>query len=382
MIVVAVGSMALIIALSVFNGLEDVVKGLHNTFNADLKITPKTGKSFEMTKALKQKIQQVNGILVLTEVIEDNALLKYRDGQMVVTVKGVSDNFTEQTKMGKAMVYGQFKLKDEKQSFAVIGRGVQYILSISLKNEFDALQIWYPRKTKKINLSSSNPEKSFNRKNIFPAGIFSLEQQYDEKYVFVPLEFMQNLLEYGNKRTAIEIKVATLDNLSQIRANLQKKLGNEFEIKTSEEQQASLLKAIQIEKLFVYLTLSFILAVASFNIFFSLMMLVIDKQKDIAILQALGAEKQIIRKIFLLEGVLIAFSGAFVGLTLGATICFLQQKYGLIGMGTTNTVVTTYPVRLEFWDFVYTGITLVIITTISSFIPAIQASKVALKENL
>ena len=207
MIVVAVGTMALIIALSVFNGLEEVIMGLHNTYYADLQITPEKGKSFVVKEDLLKKIQAIEGVELISEIIEDNAVLKYREGQMVVTAKGVSDNYLQQTKMNNAIVYGDFIIKEGKRNYAVIGRGVQLILSVSLRNELDPLQMWYPRKMKKVNLSSFSPEKSFNRKAIFPSGVFSLEKSYDEKDVFVPLDFMKELLEYGDKRTSLEIKV-------------------------------------------------------------------------------------------------------------------------------------------------------------------------------
>ncbi|MCU0446189.1 MAG: ABC transporter permease [Microscillaceae bacterium] len=380
--VVAVGTMALIIALSVFNGLEDVVRGLHSKFNPDLKVMPLKGKTFAVSADFLKKIRQIAHIQVVSEVIEDNALLKYRDAQMVVTLKGVSENYLEQTKLDSAILSGRFKLQENKQNFAVIGQWVQQIMSISLRNDIDKMYLWYPKRQKKVNLSTANPEKSFNQKPIMPAGVFMLEKQYDDKYVFVPLSFAQDLLEYENRRTALEIKVDKPQQINAIQQQLKNTLGENFVVQNRDEQDASLLKAIKIEKLFVYLTLSFILAVASFNIFFALMMLVIDKQKDIAILQAMGAKIETIRQIFFLEGVIIAFTGAAIGLFLGTSLCLLQQQFGFISMGTSTTVVTAYPVKLAAWDFVYTTISIILITLISSYIPAIRATKVELKENL
>lgn len=382
MIVVMVGTMALIIALSVFNGLEDIIRSLHSTFNPNLKITALKGKSFEVPPNLLGTLEEIPGIEVITEVIEDNALLKYKDKQMVVVLKGVSDNFLEESKMDSTLLRGEFKLKDGNKNLAVIGRGVQIIMGISIRNDFDVLQLWYPKKSKKINLSNISPEKSFNRSVAFPVGVFTLEKSYDEKYIFVPLRFMQKLLEYKDKRTALEVKVQKGYAIATVQSKLKKLLGKDFKVKNSEEQEAGLLRAIKIEKLFVYLTLSFILAVASFNIFFSLMMLVIDKKKDIAILQAIGAPTRVIRRIFLSEGILIAFTGAFSGLILGTIICVLQQKYGLVSMGTESTIITAYPVKLKLEDFFYTGITIIVITAISSYIPAINATKIDVKENV
>ena len=376
------GTMALIIALSVFNGLEDVIRGLHATFNPDLEISPVKGKSFSVDQVFLEKIESIPGVMVVSEVIEDDALLRYRERQMVVRVKGVSDNFLQQTRLDTAMIYGDLKLKERDRSFAIIGRGVQYTLSISLRNEFDPIEFWYPRKSKKVNLSSLNPEKQFNRQRIFPIGVFSLEQSYDARYVFVPLDFVKDLLDYGNKRTSLEIKVKNQDDVPLVQSKLKTLLGDDFHVKNSEEQEASLLRAIKIEKLFVYITLSFILAVASFNIFFALMMLVIDKKKDIAILQAMGANNSLIRRIFFSEGIIIAFSGAFLGLLLGTVICLLQQKYGFVSMGTATTIISAYPVKLEWLDFVYTGVTIIVITALSSYIPAVRATGINVKDNL
>ncbi len=382
LVVVMVGTMALIIALSVFNGLEDVIKGLHHTFNADLQITPVEGKSFEVNPKFLDSIRNTEGVEILSEIIEDNALLRYREGQMVVTLKGVSDNFIKQSRLESALVQGDFKLREGKYRFAILGRGVQLILSIGVNNQFDDLQFWYPKRTDKVNLSNLNPDKSFNRMNIFPAGVFSLEKSYDEKYVFVPLDFMQELLEYGNKRTSLELKVKNKYSIDKVQKVLKDKLGSKFTIKNSDEQQASLLRAIKIEKFFVYLTLSFILAVASFNIFFSLMMLVIDKKKDIGVLMAMGASTRTIRQIFWLEGILIAFTGAFLGLIFGTVIILLQQHYGFVTMGTQSTLISSYPVKLVSSDFLFTGITIILITLLSSYIPAIRASNIHIREHL
>lgn len=382
MLVVMVGTMALIIALSVFNGLEDVIRGLHATFNPDLEISPTKGKSFEVNPTFLKKIKDVPGVALISEVIEDDALLRYREGQMVVRMKGVSTNFAEQTQIAKAMIYGEFSLRKNDRDYAVIGRGVQNTLSISLHNELDAMEFWYPRKSKKVNLSSLNPENQFNRKRIFPIGVFTLEQSYDARYVFVPLGFARDLLQYRQKRSSLEIKVKKDYSVANVQSALSRKLGDAFVIKNSEEQEASILKAIKIEKLFIFITLSFILAVASFNIFFALMMLVIDKKKDIATLLAMGANATFIRKVFFSEGVIIAFSGGILGLLMGAVICLLQQKYGFVSMGTVTTIISAYPVKLQWQDFIYTSLTISLITVLSSYIPAISATKISLKEHL
>lgn len=371
MIGVGVGTMALIIVLSVFNGLEGLHRKLFSTIDADIKITARLGKNFEADSVFLEKIKQTEGVALVTEVIEDNALVRYNDAQMVVTLRGVSDNFLKRARMDSVIIDGRLVLKSKDVNYAVIGQGVQHILSVTLSDDFSVMEVWYPDRKNKNLLSQS----AFNRQNIRPGGVFALEQQYDDTYMFVPLSFAQELLEYGNRRTALEVQLTNSENLSNVKHRLSNLLGDAFLVQDQDEQHASVLRAIQIEKFFVFITLSFILAVASFNIFFSLTMLAIDKKKDIAILYAMGAPQSLIKRIFIAEGTIVAFLGAFCGLVLGALICWLQQTYGLISMGMATSVIEAYPVKMQLSDFLFTGVTIVIITFLASYFPAQKAAR-------
>ena len=382
MIEVAVGTIALILVLSVFNGLQELIKSLHDTFNPELKVEAVKGKSFGVDPEFIELIQTVPGVNIVSEIIEDNAVLRYKNRQMVIKVKGVSKNYVEQTKMGLAIRTGEFSLHKNGHPRAVIGQGVQYTLAIGLRNDFDAMQLWYPKKVKKITLGINAEKKLINKKSIFPIGVFSLEQQYDASYVFVPLDFAEELLQYKNRRTSLEIQVRNPDLLQEVKRGIKKRLGKDFKVLDRNEQQANLLRAIQVEKLFVYVTLSFILLVASINIFFSLMMLMIDKKKDIAVLLSMGASTKTIRSIFIMEGTIIAFSGAVIGLVVAVGLALLQQEYGFISMGTSTTVVEAYPVKLKAVDFIFTSITIILITFLAAYYPAVKASKIDLKDNL
>lgn len=374
--------MALIIALSVFNGLEGIIRGLHETFHPDLKIEVVRGKAFPVDSSLLQSIEEVPGVQTITEVIEDNALLRYKDGQKIAVLKGVSRGYSSLYGLDSTLVHGDFILEDEAHDYAVIGRGVHFDLQISIYNPLEPLQVWYPKKNQKINLSKLTPEANFKRLPISVQGVFSLEQSYDESYVFVPLRFMQGLLDYDSQRTSLEIKLQSPKDLAKVQSKLRKLMGEGFRVLNRDEQEASLLRAIQLEKLFVFLTLSFILAVASFNIFFMLMMLAIDKQKDLAILFSLGAEPKLVRRIFIYEGALVALGGAAAGLFLGTVLCLIQQYIGIVPLGTTTSIVQYYPVELRLGDFLYTGLAIMTITFLSSFFPASQAAKVIIKEHL
>ena len=373
MVGVAVGTMALVVVLSVFNGLEDLIKGLYASFDADLKVMPVEGKSFEIDAAFLAKIEELEGVEILTEVIEDNALVRYGEHQVVATLKGVSDNFTAQDRFKSGYLSGELNLGEKDRPQAIIGRGLSYFLLLNLDDEFELIQVFYPKDPKS---GSIDPSSMYNREVIQPAGIFSIEKQIDDEYLIVPLDFASRLLDYGNRRTGLEIMVTEGYNIQSVKKELRILLGEAFVVQDSDEQHASLLMTIRLEKLFVFLTLTFILAVASFNIFFSLSMLAIEKKKDIAVLFSMGGTKKLIRSIYLKEGAIIAFSGALVGLVLGFLICWVQDNYGLVSLGVTSSVIDAYPVKMQWTDFLYTSLSVVIITMIASYRPALIASRV------
>ncbi|RSK37608.1 FtsX-like permease family protein [Hymenobacter metallilatus] len=381
MVGVAVGTMALIIVLSVFNGLEDLVRSLYGKSDPDLVITAVKGKSFELSAPLLVKLRATPGVGLVTEVIEDNALLQYRDRQMVVKMKGVSDNYHLQSNIDSAIVDGSHQLHRDGMDYALVGAGVQHELSITLDNRFSPMHLLYPRNTGRKTLSM-NPETAFNEQNILAGGVFLIEQHIDDSYIFVPLQFAQDLLRYGNRRTALEVKATPGRDISDVKDALKKQLGANFKVLDSDEQHVSLLKAIKVEKMFVFITFAFILLIASINIFFSLSMLVIDKRKDIAVLMAMGASTRTIRNVFLLEGAIVAQVGAVTGLVLGVGICWLQQTFHIVSMGMATSVVDSYPVKMQLSDIVLTGIAIVVITIAVSIRPALNAASLDLRENL
>jgi lipoprotein-releasing system permease protein len=379
MIGVAVGTMALVIVLSVFNGLEDLIRGLYASFDADLKVEAAVGKSFEVNENWLESIRTVPGVAVLTEVIEDNALLRYRDNQVVARIKGVSENFLHQDRFSKGYFSGELSLGTEKQPGAILGRGVGYFLTVDLDNDFDLLQVFYP---KSPGAGSIDPRNMYNRDVIKPLGFFSIEKQFDDEYVIVPLDFARNLLNYGDKRTALELKIAEGYDIGHVKNSLRSQLGEEFLVRDTDEQHAGLLLTIKLEKLFVFLTLTFILAVASFNIFFSLSMLAIEKKKDIAVLFAMGATEKLIKAIYIKQGAIIAFSGAVAGLILGFLVCWIQDTYGLVSLGVTSSIVESYPVKMIWRDFLYTSLSVIGITFLASYRPALIASRVKTVDHL
>jgi len=371
---------ALVVILSVFNGLEDLLRSLNNSFDPELKIVAAKGKSFVINDSLIARINSVPGVKITTEVIEDYAYVRYRDANQVVTIKGVSENFIDQKRIPReCIVEGTLRFKKDSVNYAVIGRGIQNTLSVAVTNPMFPLQLYYINNVKS---GSLDPSKLYTRKNIIPGGVFSIVQNFDENYILVPLDFAKELLNYDNKRTSLEIKTAESFDVLNVQHDLKATLGGSFSVLNHEEQYKDLYRLLKMEKLFTFLAFTLLLGIGSINIFFSLMMLALDKKKDISILSAMGADQKLIRNIFLTEGALIASIGAIIGLILGGFFCWLQMTYGLISMGMQTSVIEGYPIKPEWRDFLTVLVVVSVITFLISYRPAFQASRFASVKNL
>ncbi len=377
MVGVGVGTAALIIILSVFNGLNDLIRQQYNLYNPEIKIIPSKGKVFKINTTLLDKIQAVEGVQIITEVIEDDAVLKYRNAQMIGKIKGVSDSFLAQSGIPSALLGGEFQLRTRSAESAVVGIGVASILSLNLADVFP-LEVWYPERKRKVSIS----ERDIRKESIRIVGAYSIEYEHDQKYVITPLSFAQRLMDYDNERSALEIKVSASSQINRVKNGLIATLGDQFIVQNQEEQQAGVFRALKIEKLFAYLILSFVLAMASLNTFFSLSMLALEKKKDIAILLSMGASRQFIRQIFLKEGALVTFVGASIGLLLGGGIVWIQQTFGLVQMGMQTSIVEAYPVKLIWTDFLFTGLIIIGITLAIAYLPAQRATQNDIKKHL
>lgn len=365
---------ALVIVLSVFNGLEDLLHSLNNSFDPEIKIQAAKGKSFPVDAALLSKIKGIEGVAYATEVIEDYAYVRYREANQVITLKGVSDDFIEQKRIPEsALMEGELKLREGGVNYAIVGQGVKYTMSLAVGDNMFPLQIYYIKDVR----ASVDPSQLYSRMSIITGGVFSIVQQFDENYIIVPLDFAKELLNFGDKRTSIEIKTSPKANVFAVEEKLQKMLGSSFTVLNHEEQHKDIYRLLKIEKLFTFLSGSLLLGVGSINIFFSLMMLALDKKKDISVLSSMGASAGLIRNIFLIEGALIALIGTFAGLILGAVFCLLQQEFGLVSMGLENAVMQGYPVKMNLFDFLITLLAVCVITLVLSIKPAVLASKVA-----
>jgi lipoprotein-releasing system permease protein len=348
---IAAGTMALIIVLSVFNGFESLVTQLFNTFNPDLKITAAKGKTFSTDSFPMEKLRQIDGISCYTGVIEENALLRYHDKQYIVTIKGVSSDFNCTSDVRSSMVEGSCILEAGSTNFAVVGQGIAYNMGMVLDDYENPLAIYVPKRSAS---RAIDPMDAFNMLEIQPSGFFGIQQDFDVKYVIVPLRFTEELLDYKNRLSALELKFTTGADSKRAQREVEALAGPGYQVKNRFEQEEVLFRIMKAEKLAVFVILSFILFIAMFNVIGSLSMLILDKKKDIAVLGSLGASHGMIKRIFLTEGMMISFSGALIGIILGLIICILQQELGLITIQNSGSfLVEAYPVRIEWLDCVW-----------------------------
>jgi lipoprotein-releasing system permease protein len=363
---IAVGTMAFIIVLSVFNGFDSVVRGLFNTFYADFEIVPETGKTFIPDEAQLQKIRSTENILSLAQIIEENALLMYGSRQTVATVRGVSEEYPEVTGIDTMIWEGEYKLKEGSVPYAVIGRGIKYMLNIEI-DFLESIKIIVPHRTEKISL---DPNRAINSKYIQPAGFFASQPEMEVKYVIVPLDFARSLFDYDKEVSALEIKVAPGASISRIQKELQSIIGDELRIKNRIQQNDLLYKTMRSEKWAIIFILVFILLVASFNVVGTLSMLIIEKKNDIQTLQHLGLNIQKIKRTFLFEGAIISLIGALAGLVIGSTVCLIQQEFGLVKLqGAEAFVIDAYPVKIMLQDFILVFLSVSAIGFFASWYP-------------
>jgi lipoprotein-releasing system permease protein len=373
---VMVGTGALIIVLSVFNGFEGLVLGLFNSFNPDLKVEAIQGKSFILTDEQKQKIKQIPGVAFVIGTVEENALARFGDRQCIVKMKGVEDDFTRMTPLDSFMLNGLYTLGSAAKPACVIGAGVAYYLGIYPADFSVPMSLYLPKRTKKT-LTGTTPDQNFNVQPVHVAGVFSIQQQFDISYVIVPISLARELLEYTDEVTSLEIGLNPSANKEAINKELKTVLGNNFQIRDRYQQQATLYRVMKSEKWAVFFILTLILIIAAFNMIGSLSMLIVDKKKDIAVLWSLGAGKSQIRKIFFTEGMMISLAGGLLGLFLGGLLALMQQEFGLIrlGGGEGTYIVDAYPVKVQLLDFILVMITVVIIGAATTWYPVRQISR-------
>lgn len=366
---IAVGSAALIIVLSVFNGFEGLVKGLYTDFYADVRIMPATGKSFHISSTQLQSVKNTAGVSVLSFVAEEKAVLNGAF-QTIIVLKGVDENYTSVTRINTPdhLPRGSFTLGTVDAPQLVVGAGIENAAGVDVDRHVP-LTVFLPNKQ----ASRLTADDGLNSFNLVPAGTFLVQQDFDNKYAFTNLPFLKYMLGMApDEFSAVEIKVTGDPN--RVKANLQSVLGKNFSVETRYEQNKSLYAVMQVEKWVIYGILSLILVVSAFNMIGALTMLVLEKQKDIAVLQAMGASEQKVQRIFLTEGLLLAGLGGGAGILLATIFCWIQLTYKPIKLGGNTFIIDYYPVKMMPFDFVLVVLTILFIAVVASWIPSRKAS--------
>ena len=373
---VALATLALVCTLSVFNGFQDLVATFFTAFDPELKITAEKGKVFDGQDERILKIRQWPEVEVVSESLEDHAMVQYKGRQAMAVIKGVDDKFNQLTPIDSILFgRGNLVLKDEVTSYAL--PGIQLLATLGSGIRFlDPLEIYAPKRGAKVNMA--NPAASFTSGNLFSSGLaFSVNQEkYDASYIITSIDFARKLFQYTHEVSAINLKLAASADVVDVKRKLQQSLEKDYKVEDRYEQQADTYRIMEIEKFVSYLFLTFILMIASFNVIGSLSMLIIDKRSDVETLRNLGATDAQIVRIFLFEGRMITFIGALMGIVLGLGLCFLQEEYGLISLGTAGDfVVDAYPVSVHAWDVLLVFITVLVVGFLSVWYPVNYLSR-------
>ena len=376
---VALATLALVCTLSVFNGFQDLVTTMFTAFDSELKITAVSGKVFDVQDNRIQSLKQMPEVEVFSESLEDNVMVQYKDRQAMAVIKGVEDNFRQLTAIDSILYgRGEMVLHDEVVAYAIPGIELVSILGTGVRF-LDPLEIYAPKRGSKINVAS--PASSFNSDYLHSSGlVFAVNQQkYDASYILTSLKFARDLFQYDTEVSSIELKLKEGANINKVQGRIASMLGKDFQVLNRYEQQADTYRIMEVEKLISYLFLTFILLIACFNVIGSLSMLIIDKRADVVTLRNLGANDETIKQIFLLEGCLISFLGALIGVVLGVALCLVQQEFGLISLGSGDSagafVVDAYPVNVQLTDVLLVLLTVLVISFFSVQYPVRYLSR-------
>ena len=370
---VAFATLAMVCTLSVFNGFQDLVQIMFTAFDPELKITSVTGKVFDADDERIKGVQEMPEVEIFSKSLEDNAMVQYKGRQAMVIIKGVEDNFNQLTAIDSILYgRGELKLRDEVASYAIPGIELVSVLGTGIRF-LDPLEVYAPKRGVKLNVA--NPSSGLRMDYLHSSGLtFAVNQQkYDDSYILTSLDFARNLFQYDTEVSSIELKLHPNADVDVVKKKISKFLGDDFLVQDRYEQQMDTYRIMEVEKLISYLFLSFILLIACFNVIGSLSMLIIDKRDDVITLRNLGADNQLIFRIFLFEGCLISFIGALVGVCGGLMLCLLQQEFGFLSLGSGDSagafVVDAYPVSVHFCDVMLVTITVLVVGFLSVLYP-------------
>ncbi|HVE60642.1 MAG TPA: FtsX-like permease family protein [Chitinophagaceae bacterium] len=368
-----VGTTALILVLSVFNGFEGLVKSLYTSFYPDIKILPVTGKQLVLTQLQLNELRRIYGVTNFSLVAEEKALLQNGDYQSIIFLKGVDENYNKVSGVAEHLVKGEFNTGDAEHPLLVLGAGIENAVSVQSDRNLVPLLVYLPRKS---NVNITDPLQSINADTVNTAGTFVIQQEFDNKYAITNLAFVKQMLEMPEDNyTAVEIGIDPTVNEDDIKKEIENKLGKSYTVLTRYEQNRSLYAVMRAEKWVIYIILSIILVVAAFNMIGALTMLVLEKKADISVLHSLGARRSVIQNIFLSEGLLLGFLGGGIGMLLALMIASVQIYFKVIPLQGGSFLIDYFPVTLSAFDFILVGCTVIFIAVIASYIPARKAAR-------
>lgn len=379
MIGIMVSTAALVVVLSVFNGMSDIIGGWFNALHSDFEITLREGKSFSVDSFPVGALQKLPEVKTVNEIVCDMALANYDDRQELLYIKGIPDNYFRDNHFENMLVDGDTALRKIQQPCAILGTGTAGKLEINLLS-YKLIKIFYPKRTKK---SFANAAEAFNTQYVIPNGVICTNTNYDENYIFCPIDFVRELMNYKGEVTSMEIQLNEGANTDKCKTRIAGILGDKYRVKDKFEQEDSLYKTMKSEKFVIYLILAFILILAAFNIIGALGMLILEKKTDTAVLFSMGASKSLIQRVFICEGLLVSALGGLAGTVLGAIICILQQVFHIVklGGGGAHYIIPYYPVQIRFTDILLVLLTILIISMLTSIIPAYNLKKSNLYRN-
>ena len=365
---IAIGTTALVVVLSVYNGFEGLVKGIYSTYEADLVIEPARGKFFTPEGEGFDAVWGDERVKSVSEVLQENVFLTYAGRQSVAVLKGVDSVYLSKPHLDESVVEGEFALKVKGVDHAVVGRGLAR--ELGLRPHFlDALEVYYPRRDADDILLMMNPMASLSKEILFPSGVVKGDQNVEKSHLFVSIEKARSLLDCSGEVSSLEIIIREGEDVDAVQAKFEEALGEGYMVKNRYQQNETIYKMMTYEKVAVYMILLFIIIVVSCNVFGSLTMLIIEKTDDIHTLESMGASHKLIRNIFALEGWLITFLGMICGVVLGVILCWIQQYFGVIKMP-GSFIVNSYPVVVNWIDIVITVVGVSLVGFIITALPA------------
>jgi len=366
----SIGTAALVLVLSVFNGFEDLITGLFSNFNPDVKIIPHEGKTFKSDSIKMVALRQLDGVAYASETLEEVAYFEYKGSQDFGILKGVDPYFYKVTQIDSTIREGVYKLQEGERELAVLGVGMRNKLSVNVDDYFSTITAYMLKRDKVGALG-----EPFRKRYIYPSGTFVIQQDFDSQYILSSLKFARQLLKARDEVSAIEIRLQDDANdaatLKQIRAIM----GDDFIVKDRYMQDEAFLKLMNIEKWMSFAILSLTLLLVAFNLIGSLWMIVLEKKQDIAILKSMGADNPTIRNIFLSEGLLLCLLGIVIGFVLAIFLYLIQTNYGIVPIP-DGFVISSYPISMRFWDFLIVGLTVITIGVLASVPPALRAQRI------